>query len=72
MVQQNSTAIVKTLASRPDVDVGSMQFAQANLYSWETMVSTAAHQLSQHPRVPEAMVFEPPGRIGTTAHNPRD
>ena len=42
-----------------------MEFAQANLYSWETMVSTAAHQLSQHPRVPEAMVFEPPGRIGT-------
>ncbi len=65
VVQQNTTAIVKTLASRPDVDVGSMQFAQANLYSWETMVSTAAHQLSQHPRVPEAMVFEPPGRIGT-------
>ena len=65
VLQQNSTAIVKTLASRPDVDVGSMEFAQANLYSWETMVSTAAHQLSQHPRVPEAMVFEPPGRIGT-------
>jgi hypothetical protein len=65
VIQQNSTAMVKALAARGDVDVGSMEFAQANLYSWETMVSTAAYQLSQHPRIPEAMVFEPPGRIGT-------
>jgi hypothetical protein len=57
--------MVKGLAARPDVDVGSMKFEQANVYSWETMPSTAAYQLSQHPRVPEAMVFEPPGRIGT-------
>jgi hypothetical protein len=65
VLQQHSSAMVKSLAARPDVDVGSMDFAQANLYSWDTMVSTAAHQLSQHPRIPEAMVFEPPGRIGT-------
>src|SRR6185295_15053339 len=43
----------------------TMEFAQENLYSWETMVSTAAYQLSQDPRVPAAMVFEPPGRVGT-------
>jgi hypothetical protein len=65
VLRQNSTAMVKALAARVDVDVGSMEFAQANLYSWETMVSTAAYQLSQHTRIPEAMVFEPPGRIGT-------
>ncbi|MGH9632620.1 MAG: hypothetical protein ACRD7E_30300, partial [Bryobacteraceae bacterium] len=64
-LEHGSTAMVKALAARPDVDPGSMTFAQANLFSWETMVSTAAYQLSQHPRVPEAMVFEPPGRIGT-------
>src|SRR5687767_2137366 len=29
------------------------------------MVSTAAWQLSQEPKVPAAMVFEPPGRVGT-------
>jgi hypothetical protein len=60
-----STAMGKALAARPDVDAGSMSIVQENLYSWETVVSTAAYQLSQHPRVPEAMVFEPPGRIGT-------
>ena len=65
VLENSAGAMVKSLAVRPDVDVGSMEFAQANLYSWETMVSTAAHQLAQHPSVPEAMVFEPPGRIGT-------
>jgi hypothetical protein len=29
------------------------------------MTATAAYQLSRDPHVPEAMVFEPPGRIGT-------
>src|SRR4029078_5131347 len=56
VLQNSAGAMVKSLAVRPDVDVGSMEFAQANLYSWETMVSTAAHQLAQHPSVPEAMV----------------
>jgi hypothetical protein len=59
------TALMKSLRARPDIDPGNMDFRQANLYTWETMVSTAAHQLSQDPRVPEAIVFEPPGRIGT-------
>lgn len=57
--------LLKGLRARPDVDLGTMRFRQANLYSWETMISTAAHQLSQDPDVPSAMVFEPPGRLGT-------
>jgi hypothetical protein len=57
--------LMKDLAARPDVVLGAMQFAQQNIYNWETMVSTAAWALSQDPNVPSAMVFEPPGRIGT-------
>ncbi len=57
--------LVQSLAARPDVALGEMKFPQANLFSWETMISTAAYQLSQDPVVPAAMVFEPPGRIGT-------
>lgn len=60
-----ATSFLKGLASRNDVDLGGMRFAQANLYSWETMVSTAGWQLSQDPLVPAAVVFEPPGRVGT-------
>lgn len=56
---------IRTLAARPDVDLGTMRFPQQNIYNWETMVSTAAWALSQDPHVPSAMVFEPPGRIGT-------
>jgi hypothetical protein len=58
-------ALIRGLAARPEVALGTMQFAQANLFSWETMVCTAAHQLSQDPHVPAAMVFEPPGRVGS-------
>ncbi|MBS1825316.1 MAG: hypothetical protein JST93_08350 [Acidobacteria bacterium] len=57
--------LMKSLRARTDIDTGDMNFAQQNLYSWETMVSTAAWQLSQDPQVPNAFVFEPPGRIGT-------
>jgi hypothetical protein len=53
------------LKSRADVDLGTTQFNQQNLFSWETMAETAAYQLSQDPAVPAAMVFEPPGRVGT-------
>jgi hypothetical protein len=60
-----ATGIVKGLAARPDLDLGDMHFLQENLFSWETMVSTAAYQLSQDAHVPSAMVFEPPGRVGT-------
>jgi hypothetical protein len=59
------TTLIRGLAARADVDLGDMRFAQENLYSWETMTATAAYQLSRDPRVPDAMVFEPPGRIGT-------
>lgn len=56
---------IQSLASRKDVDLGTLRFDQTNLYNWETMVSTAAWAMSQNPHVPSAMVFEPPGRIGT-------
>ena len=60
-----ATNLVRELAARPDVDLGQMTFAQENVFSWETMVSTAAYQLSRDPVFPAAMVFEPPGRVGT-------
>lgn len=59
------TSLLQGLAARTDVGLGNMRFLQANLFTWETMVSTAAYQLSQDPQVPSAMVFEPPGRVGT-------
>lgn len=58
-------ALSRGLTARSDVDLGDMELAQENLFSWETMVSSAAYQLSQDPRIPAAMVFEPPGRVGT-------
>lgn len=58
-------ALIRGLATRKDVDLGDMKFRQQNLYTWETMVATYAWQLSQDPHVPEAVVFEPPGHIGT-------
>jgi hypothetical protein len=57
--------LMRDLAAGPNVDLGGMHFAQENLFSWETMISAAAYELSQDPRVPGAFVFEPPGRIGT-------
>lgn len=53
------------LAGRDDVDLGTMRIRQANLYSWETMVSSAAYQLLAGPVAPGAIVFEPPGQLGT-------
>jgi hypothetical protein len=58
-------SLLQGLAQRSDVQLGGVQFRQANLFTWETMISTAAYQLSQDPQVPAAMVFEPPGRVGT-------
>ncbi|MCC7374209.1 MAG: hypothetical protein IT581_06120 [Verrucomicrobiales bacterium] len=60
------TQLQRALAARPNTDLGSLTLRQANLYSWETMIASAAYQLSQDPTVPSALVFEPPGRIGTT------
>ena len=53
------------LGARSDIDLGSLTLVQENLFSWETMISTAAYQLTRRPLVPEAFVFEPPGRIGS-------
>jgi len=58
--------LLEGLAARADLDLGGMAFLQQNIYSWETMVSTAAYQLTEgdcHP--PDAVVLEPPGRLGT-------
>lgn len=60
------TALLRGLAARPDVNLGDMQFLQKNLYTWETMISSALHQLGEgNSWPPSSMVFEPPGRVGT-------
>ncbi len=62
----NPTALLRGLAGRSDVDIGEMEFLQKNVYSWETFVSTALHQLAEQKNgPPDAIVFEPPGRIGS-------
>ncbi len=64
--EEGPTRLIKELNARKDVDTGDMDFLQQNVYSWETMVSSAAYQLSEGNRTPpDAMVFEPPGRFGT-------
>lgn len=58
--------LCKGLEAHPDVDLGDMQFLQANLYTWDTIISSAAYQLSEgNTKSPGAIVFEPPGRVGT-------
>jgi hypothetical protein len=58
--------LLKGFTEREDVDLGDMQFLQQNIYSWETMVSSALYQLSEgDSEPPYAMVFEPPGRFGS-------
>lgn len=58
--------LCKGLEAHPDVDLGDMQFLQANLYTWDTIISSAAYQLSEgNTESPAAIVFEPPGRVGT-------
>ena len=60
------TALLRGLSARPDVDIGDMKFLQRNLYTWETMISSALHQLGEGKSwPPSSMVFEPPGRLGT-------
>ena len=60
------TRLCKGLEAHPDVDLGDMKFLQENLYTWETMISSAAYQLSEgNTETPAAIVFEPPGRVGT-------
>ncbi len=58
------TRLLEGLSSRPDVDIGRMDFKQVNLFSWETMISSALFQLFGQGEPPSAMVFEPPGQFG--------
>jgi len=59
------TQFLKSLEMREDVDIGDMNFLQQNMYSWETMVSSASYQLTEGDnKTPAAMVFEPPVRFG--------
>jgi hypothetical protein len=59
------TAFCNGLRARRDLDLGTMQFAQGNLFSWETMIASAAWQLTaEREGGPCAIVFEPPGRLG--------
>ena len=61
-----STRLCKGLESHPEIDLGDMRFLQQNLYTWETIISSAAYQLSEgDTKTPAAVVFEPPGRVGT-------
>ena len=60
------TRLCKGLESHPDIDLGDMKFLQQNLYTWETMISSAVYQLTEgDTKTPAAIVFEPPGRVGT-------
>ena len=60
------TRLCKSLEAHPDVDLGNMKFLQQNLYVWETMISSAGYELSEgNTETPAAIVFEPPGRVGT-------
>ena len=60
------TRLCKGLESHPDIDLGDMRFLQQNLYTWETIISSGVYQLSEgDTRTPAAIVFEPPGRVGT-------
>lgn len=64
--EHGPTQLLKNLAEREDVDLGNMQFLQQNIYSWETMPSSALYQLSEgNSKPPYAIVFEPPGRFGS-------
>jgi hypothetical protein len=58
-------SLINGLRSRPDVDLGTLNFPQRNLYTWETMIASAAWQLTVETNGgPCAIVFEPPGRVG--------
>lgn len=59
-------SLINGLRSRSDVDLGVMHFPQRNLYTWETMIASAAWQLTAETNGgPRAIVFEPPGRVGS-------
>ena len=66
LVEGPPARFLRGLMARPDVDLGNMKFLQRNLYTWETLISTASVQLATgEDNPPAAVVFEPPGRVGT-------
>jgi hypothetical protein len=66
VVEGAPATLLKGLRSRADVELGAMDFPQANLYCWETMIASGAWELTAEPvGGPRAIVFEPPGRIGS-------
>lgn len=66
VVKGAPAALIAGLQARNDVELGTLRFPQRNLYSWETMIASAAWQLTGEPESgPAAIVFEPPGRVGT-------
>lgn len=64
--ERSPIRLLKELSAREDVSIGDMDFLQQNIYTWETMPSSAIYQLSEGDKTtPYAMVFEPPGRLGS-------
>lgn len=64
--ERSPIRLLKELSAREDVNIGDMDFLQQNVYTWETMPSSAIYQLSEGDQsTPYAMVFEPPGRLGS-------
>ncbi len=64
--ERSPIRLLKELSDREDVNIGDMDFLQQNVYTWETMPSSAIYQLSEGDQsTPYAMVFEPPGRLGS-------
>jgi hypothetical protein len=60
------TVFLKSLQARGDIGLGEMSFPQRDLFTWATMIASAAWQLTAEPAGgPSAIVFEPPGRIGS-------
>ena len=60
------TALFKSMQARSDIDLGAMDLTQRNLYSWETMIASSVWELTAEPeKGPRAIVFEPPGRLGS-------
>jgi hypothetical protein len=58
--------LIREWAARPDVDLGNIKFLQVNLFTWETMISSGIYQLTEGGMPPPtALVFEPPGHVGT-------
>lgn len=63
--ERSPIRLLKDLSKREDVSIGDMDFLQQNIYTWETMPSSAIYQLTEGDKsTPYAMVFEPPGRLG--------